>query len=675
MTTPSINKRIETLRAAIRQHDELYYRKAQPEIADADYDALKRELADLERQNPELFSAESPTARVGDDRLEGFQPYRHRQPMQSLDNTYSEAELRAFDQRLRRIFGEVPLAYVVEPKIDGIAVSVTYERGRLVRAVTRGDGVEGDDITANALTIASLPRELTGSGHPETVEIRGEIYMTLAEFRRLNQAREEAGLETFANPRNLTAGTVKLLDPAEVAKRPLQIVLYGLGFCPEPVVAAQSALHEVLRGWGLPTVERFWHAEGIDATWAAIAELDRMRSGFAYATDGAVVKLDDLARQKEAGSTSKAPRWAIAYKFAPERAATVLRAITIQVGRTGVLTPVAELTAVQLAGTTVSRATLHNEDEIARKDIRVGDTVLVEKAGEIIPAVIAVDLDRRPAESEPYRFPDHCPECGTPTIRLPDEVAWRCPNLSCPAQVRRRIEHFAAKHCMDIEGLGEAVVDQLVTRGFVRTIADVYRLQHDQLASLEKFAEKSAQNLARGIDASRRADLWRLVHGLGIPGVGVSSAKDLAAHFRSMGALATATEDDLLAISGVGEKTARGIRAFFNEPANRILVEELHELGVEPTPPPAPPKGGAANLAGKTFVLTGTLPTMTREEATARIEAAGGKVSGSVSKKTSYVVAGTEAGSKLEKAQNLGVPVLDEAQFLALLAGGGSTGA
>lgn len=669
MTQSSVRKRFATLRAEILRHDELYYRSARPEIADTDYDSMKRELAEIEKAHPELATADSPTTKVGDDRAAGFQLHRHLQPMQSLDNTYSEAELRTFDQRLHKIFGDAPLAYVVEPKIDGLAVSLTYERGKFIRAVTRGNGVEGDDITANARVIRRLPLTLAGAGHPDTIELRGEIYMTLEEFRRLNSAREEAGLETFANPRNLAAGSVKLLDPAEVAKRPLEIVLYGLGFCSAAVAESQSAFHELLRAWKVPTVEKMWSTEGIDAAWTAIGELDRMRSGFAYATDGAVVKLDNYARQREAGATSKAPRWAIAYKFAAERAQTRLHAITIQVGRTGVLTPVAELDPVILAGTTVSRATLHNEDEITRKDIRVGDTVLVEKAGEVIPAVIGVVLEKRPPSSVPFRFSAHCPECATPVIKLPEEVAWRCPNLSCPAQVRRRIEHFASKGSMDIEGLGEAVVDQLVTRGLVRTISDIYRLKSEQLTELEKFGEKSAQNLIAGITASRTAELWRLIHGLGVPGVGASSAKDLAAHFSSVSAIAAASETELLAIDGVGQKTADGIRAFFNEPANRILIEELRDLGVEPVPP-ARPTGASAIFAGKTFVLTGTMESFTREEATARIEAAGGRVSGSVSKKTSFVVAGSDAGSKLEKARKLGVQVLEEKDFRAMLESG-----
>lgn len=666
MSPESKAKRAEHLREAIRRHDELYYRDARPEIADADYDALKSELAELEKSLPGAAPPDSPTATVGDDRTEGFTTCQHRLPMQSLDNTYSEAELRAFDQRLQKVFEGDTLRYVVEPKIDGIAVSMTYENGSFVRAVTRGNGVEGDDITANAGMIRNLPRKLAGTNHPDLIEIRGEIYMTIEEFRRLNGLREEAGLEAFANPRNLAAGSVKLLDPKEAAKRGLEVVLYGLGFCSAEVAPGQSAFHELLKTWGVPGVEKLWTADGIDAAWAAINELDGIRGSFSYATDGAVVKLDQFARQREAGSTSKAPRWAIAYKFAAERVETVLRAITIQVGRTGVLTPVAELEPVILAGTTVSRATLHNEDEIARKDIRVGDTVLVEKAGEIIPAVISVNPTKRPGHTHAYRIPKKCPECETPVVKLPGEVAWRCPNITCPAQVRRRIGHFASKACLDIDGLGEAVVDQLVERGLVRTLSDIYRLTFDQLLELDKFGEKSARNLIDAIETSKGAELWRVIHGLGISGIGTTAAKDLARGFKSIPNLFSASEKDLVALQGIGEKTARGIRTFFNEPANQILLEELRDLGLDPVVTTAESAGTSEAFAGKTFVLTGTLESMTREQASARIEAGGGKVSGSVSKKTSYLLAGSEAGSKLQKAKKLGVPVLTEAEFLKL---------
>ena len=670
MTSAEARQRIADLRAQVARHDELYYRQAKPEITDFEYDRLKRELADLETQFPQFKAADSPTTRVGDDRLEGFATYRHRQPLQSLDNTYSEADLRAFHQRLVKLFGREDLAYVVEPKIDGIAVSLTYEKGAFVRAITRGSGFEGDDITANAKTIRTLPSRLKavrGARLPDVIEIRGEIYMTLAEFERINREREEAGEVLYANPRNLTAGTIKQLDPREVARRKLEIVLYGVGFCEPAVMETQSGVHGLVRAWGLPAVEKFWTTHGIDETWKTVQELDKLRHSFAYGTDGAVVKLDSLAQQREAGSTSKAPRWAIAYKFAAERAETRLNAITVQVGRTGVLTPVAELEPVVLAGTTVSRATLHNRDEIARKDIRVGDYVFVEKAGEIIPAVVGVNTERRPKDSAPFLFPGKCPVCGTRIVQYEGEVALRCPNPDCPAQVRRRVQHFASKAGVDIEGLGEAMVDTLVEKGWVKSITDIYRLKRDDLLTLGKSVEKSTDNLLAAIDASKRVELWRFINGLGITHVGVAAAKDLALKFGSLEALAEAKRDDLLTIEGIGETMADAIITYFNEPKNRTLVSRLLTIGVAPIAP-ARPAGGSA-LAGKTFVLTGTLPTLTREAAAAKIEAAGGKVSGSVSRKTSYVLAGEETGSKLEKAKSLGVSVIDEAEFLRMLGG------
>jgi len=598
--------------------------------------------------------------------------------MQSLDNTYSETELREFHARLARLLGREDLVYCVEPKLDGVAVNLTYEKGRFVRAVTRGNGVEGDDITANALTIRGLPRELTAAGAsvPDAIEIRGEIYLTGAEFLRINEAREEEGLEPFANPRNLTSGTIKQLDPREVARRKLEIVAYGAGFC-DPANAAGLAqwdYHGRLKAWGLPTVERFWRANGIDEVWTAVQELDRLRHRFAYGTDGAVVKLDSFGLQDEAGSTSKAPRWAMAYKFAAERVETRLRAVSIQVGRTGVLTPVAELEPVLLAGSTVSRATLHNRDEIARKDIRVGDLVYVEKAGEVIPAVVGVDLKRRPPKCAPYAFPDRCPACGTAAVQREGEVALRCPNYECPVQVRRRVQHFASKACVDIDGMGEAMVDTLVEKGWVRTIADLYRLRdrRDDLLSLGKKVEKSTDKLLAAIETSKRAELWRFIHGLGIAHVGAAAAKDLAARFGTLEALAGAKEEDFLkegkesVIGGIGETMAGAILEAFRQPRNRGLVEELRSLGVEPVAPARRAPGGEGALSGKTLVLTGTLPTLRREEATAMIEAAGGRVSASVSKKTHFVVAGGEAGSKLEKARSLGVPVIDEAELRRL---------
>jgi DNA ligase (NAD+) len=627
MTSHEAQRRIAALRSEVAAHDERYYCSARPEISDQEYDRLKRELVDLESSFPEAAAsagAQTPTARVGDDRADGFRTVRHRQPMQSLDNTYSEAELREFHARLSRLLGRDDLSYVVEPKIDGLAVSLTYEKGRLARAVTRGNGVEGDDVTANALTIRALPRQLKRAAQapvPDLIEIRGEIYMALEEFRRINASREDAGEERYANPRNLAAGTIKLLDPREVAERSLELVLYGIGAC-EPAQAGgdtQSGCQARLRAWGLPTVEKFWTARGIDEAWAAIGELDRIRHGFAYATDGAVVKLESLALQREAGSTSKSPRWAMAYKFAAERAETRLLSITVQVGRTGVLTPVAELEPVLLAGTTVSRATLHNRDEIARKDIRVGDYVFVEKAGEVIPAVVAVNPARRAPECSAFVFPARCPSCGSAVVQAAGEVALRCPNYDCPVQVRRRVRHFASKACVDIDGLGEAMVDAVVENGWVRDVADIYRLRRDNLLTLGKSVEKSTDNLLAAIEASKRAELWRFIHGLGISHVGAAAAKDLASRFGSLEALSQSRHEDFIGedkesrIAGIGETMAEAIIEHFNQPRSRTLVRDLIRAGVSPRAPAAAAPG-ARPLAGKSFVLTGTLPTMTRDD-------------------------------------------------------------
>ncbi|PTX90666.1 NAD-dependent DNA ligase LigA [Opitutus sp. ER46] len=678
MSPAEAQKRIAALRAQVAHHDELYYRKATPEITDFDYDTLKAELAGLERLFPEAATAagaESPTARIGDDRTEGFVRVKHRLAMTTLDNTYDEGELREFHARLVKALGSEDLAYTVEPKIDGLAVSLTYEKGRLTRAVTRGDGEEGDDVTANVRTIRGLPHTLAAAPVPELIEIRGEIYLSVEEFRRINQLQEEAGEAAYANPRNLAAGTLKQLDAKLVASRKLEIVLYGMGVCEPEVVTSQTGYRDQLKRWGLPVVELFSEVRGIEAVCAAIRDLDEKRRALAYGTDGAVVKLNDFALQKKVGFRGMAadgraeaarklsPRWACAFKFAPDRAETRVRDITIQVGRTGALTPVAELEPVFLAGTTVKRATLHNAEEIARKDVRVGDAVLVEKAGEIIPAVVAVLVEKRPAGSAPYAFPRACPVCQTPATRGEEEVVWRCPNPNCPEKVRRRIEHFASKGCLDIDGLGEEMVDLLLRNGRIASIPDIFRLKVEDLLPLKKSGEVWAGNLIAGIAARRQADLWRVINGLGIPQVGAAAAKDLARTFRSLPGLAGATEAELLRIDGFGEKTALAVRRWFADPANRALVDELQAVGLEPTPPAA----ASSALAGKAFVLTGTLPTLSREEATAKIEAAGGKVSGSVSKKTHYVVAGEEAGSKLEKARALGVPVLDEKALLDLL--------
>lgn len=668
MSKDSDLTRLAQLREEIARHDELYYRKATPEIEDRAYDGLKRELEELEARYPDASASESPTGKVGDDRAEGFVSYRHREPMRSLDNTYSKDEFFAFVARVAKGLEVERPRFTVEPKIDGVAVSLTYERGAFVRAVTRGNGVEGDDVTENVSNIKSLPRALSGPKIPDTIEIRGEIFMRNEEFARLNAERAAAGLELFANPRNLAAGTIKMLDRSQVAKRQLDMAIYGLGYCQPAIASAQSEFQERLRDWGMPVVEKYWVASGADEAWAAIEELDAMRPGFAYPTDGAVVKLDSFSRQDQLGATSKSPRWAIAYKFAAEQAETLLERVTIQVGRTGALTPVAELRPVVLAGTTVARATLHNQDEMARKDVRVGDTVVIEKAGEVIPAVVRVVLEKRPADSAPFAFPKKCPSCGAAVAKLEGEVAVRCPNAECPDQVRARLEHFASRQCLDIEGLGEAVVDQLVARGLVSTIPDLYRLRFEDVVELEKFAEKSARNLVDAIERSKGVELWRLLNGLGIPQVGSTAAKDLARAFGDIRAIAAASEEELDAIDGIGAKTASGIVAFFAEPRNRAAVDALFELGMKPRAPERPAAGEAV-FAGKTFVITGTLPTLKRDEAKELIESKGGKAAGSVSKKTDYLVAGEEAGSKLAKAESLGVKVIDEATLLKLAAG------
>jgi DNA ligase (NAD+) len=680
MSPAEAQQRIAELRAEVARHDELYYRRAKPEVGDFEYDKLKEGLAALEKLFPEAASAvggDTPTQRVGDDRTEGFARVKHRQAMTTLDNTYDETELREFHARLAKTLGTEDLAYTVEPKIDGVAVSLTFERGKLTRAVTRGDGEEGDDVTVNVRTIGGLPHALKGAPVPDVIEIRGEIFLRAEEFRRINQQQEDAGDAVYANPRNLAAGTLKALDPSFVAGRKLEIVVYGLGYCQPQVVDSQSAYHAQLKAWGLPVVETFWGVRGIDAVWTSIQELDRLRHEFAYATDGAVVKLDRFEQQRHPkigyrGMTADgraeaarklSPRWACAYKFAPDRAETRVRDITIQVGRTGALTPVAELEPVILAGTTVKRATLHNADDIARKDVRIGDAVLVEKAGEIIPAVVAVLLEKRLPGSVPYQFPRECPVCHTAVVRRTGEVVWRCPNPLCPEKVRRSIEHFTSKGGLDIEGLGEEMVALLLEKKLIKTTPDIYRLKLTDLLPLKKSGEVWARNLIAGIDASRSADLWRVIYGLGIPQVGSAAAKDLARTFRSLDALAAASTAELLRVDGFGEKTAISVAAWFADESNRALLRDLAAAGMTPTAPAA----ASSALAGKTFVLTGTLPTLSREDATARIEAAGGKVSGSVSKKTHYVVAGEEAGSKLEKAKTLGVPVLDEPGFLRLL--------
>ena len=661
---PNAQKDIAKLRAEIAEHDRLYYKDATPSIDDQAYDRIKAELATLEAANPQFNFDESPTQSVGDDRLEAFASYTHRMPMLSLDNTYNMEELIEFGRRLEKRFPEQALKFLVETKIDGVAVSLTYEQGKFVRAVSRGNGTEGDDITSNVRLIAGLPTTIENA--PDLLEVRGEIYMRHEEFERINAIREADGQQLYANPRNLAAGTIKLLDPVEARARKLDMILYGVGACePARFFSHQAEIQKKLNDWGFSVLEKIWLTEGIEQAWESIKELDSLRQNFTYPSDGAVVKLDDFRLQDEAGFTSKAPRWAIAYKFEAERAETLLKEISLQIGRTGAVTPVAILQPVQLAGTTVARATLHNEDEIRRKDIRPGDRVLVQKAGEIIPQILSVNKDKRPADSVPFDFAAHLESLGIIAERDPTEAAWRITRKDDPIRQQRALQHFASRACMDIENLGTAVIEQLVSRGLAKTQADLYTLNTEQLLGLEKFAEKSATNLIAALEMSKTRALWQLIHGLGIPHVGKQSAKDLEAHFESLDAIANANEEQLEEVDGVGSIMAQSLHAWFTDPDHITLIDRLRTHGLNFQT--ARIEIGDSALAGKIFVLTGSLPNLTRSEASKMVEQVGGRTSSSVSKKTDYVIAGEASGSKYAKAIKLELKILDERAFQELI--------
>ena len=661
-TNEHASARIRDLRAQIERHNDLYYRQAAPEISDREFDSLLRELQDLEAAHPDLATPDSPTRRIGGAPLEEFAPAKHLVPMQSLDNTYSPDELREFVARLRKHAEDRQLHFTIEPKVDGVAISLLYEHGHLVRAATRGDGTTGDDVTQNVRTISNIPSRLKGHA-PAKIEVRGEIYLPKTVFASLNTERDEEGLPPFANPRNAAAGSIKQLDPAITASRKLAAVFYGTGVWEGDQPATGRALLTSLEQWGLPIPEKIVEATDTDSVIAAIDSLGGIRHDFIYETDGAVIKLDSLALRREFGSTAKAPRWAIAYKYEPERAETRLLDITIQVGRTGTLTPVAELAPVTVSGSTIARATLHNEEEIQRKDIRIGDTVLVEKAGEVIPAIVEVKKDRRTGDESPFCMPTCCPVCSAPAHK--DGVAWKCGNPSCPAQLRRRIEHFASKQAMDIEGLGEALVNQLVDASLLGGIADIYSLEKSRLLDLERMGDKSASNLLAAIDASRSQPLWRLLNGLGIPHVGVTSARDLASHFHTIDALQAADIPTLLSIHSIGDIMAGAIHAWFQSPQNLALLDALRAAGLNFGQLDEHSAPAENRLAGTTWVLTGTL-SISREEASDIIRRLGGKVTGSVSKKTTHLLAGEDAGSKLAKAKELGVTILSEDDYRSM---------
>ena len=649
----------------IDRHSSLYYEKAAPEITDQEFDALLRELRDIEEKHPQLASPDSPTQKVGGTVLAAFEQVRHLVPMQSLDNTYSEEELGDFVRRLQKLLPEETIPLTVEPKVDGVAISLLYEHGKLVRAATRGDGTAGDDVTENIKTIRSIPRQLP-AGAPARMEIRGEVYLPKKLFAKINEERDEQGLPAFANPRNTAAGSLKQLDSRLVAKRGLEALFYGFGAFEGTLPRTQSEFIALLRAFGLPGPDKFWQAQTANEALVAIRELGAIRHDFPYETDGAVLKVDVLAQRGQLGSTAKAPRWAIAYKYEPERVRTRLRDITIQVGRTGVLTPVAELEPVLVSGSRVSRATLHNAEEVHRKDIRIGDHVLIEKAGEVIPAVVAVLTEERTGAEKIFAMPDRCPSCDGPVSREEEQVAFRCTNPSCGAQLRRRLEHFASRGAMDIEGLGESMVGQLVDAGLVGEIAGIYGLEKEALLALERMGEKSATNLLAGIAASRGRPLWRLLSGLGILHVGTTAARKLAEKFRTMDALKNASEEELQTTEDIGEVMARSLRRWFENPKVGEALEKLRSAGLNFGERDEHAASGEGPLKGTTWVLTGAL-SAPRDEVADVIRQAGGTVSGSVSKKTTYVLSGEDAGSKLDKARQLGVKILSEAEFREML--------
>ncbi len=672
VTRAEAQRMIEALRAEIAHHNELYYQQHAPIIADYDYDQLVRRLQALEAAFPELITPDSPTQRVGGSPGGGFKSVPHRIRMLSLDNVYAPEELREWEARCRRVY-DGPFDYVAELKIDGLSLALRYTDGVLTEAVTRGDGTTGDLVTDNARTIRQLPQRLAAPLGSD-IEVRGEVYLPLSAFRQLNAALEAEGEKTFVNPRNAAAGTMKLLDAHVVAGRGLAMFCYELFVNGVKPFETHWESLTWLRQAAFPVNPHARRCATLDEVLAYCAEMESQRATRDYDTDGVVVKVNPIRVQQELGETAKAPRWAVAYKFAPMRVRTRLRGVTWQVGRLGTLTPVAELEPVFVAGTTVARASLHNEDQIQRLDVRLGDQVIVEKSGDIIPQVVGVVTEARTGAEAPIVVPTLCPGCPDRQVRLvraEGEVAWRCPEPHCPTKLRQALQHFAARTAMDIEGLGEVVIDKLVREGLVTDCADLYTLTAEQVAALERLGDKSAQNLMAQIARSKTAGLERLLFALGIPDVGRRKAQLLAHHFGSLAALAGASEEALTAVRDIGTTTARRIREWFADDRHRHLIARLEAAGVV-TRLETSGSQTAARLAGKQFVLTGTLPTLTRNAATALIEAAGGRVTGTVSKKTNYVVVGDNPGSKLAKAQALGVPVLDEAGLLALLNGRGT---
>lgn len=675
MAETAAAQRIRALRREIQEHNRRYYLLDAPTVSDAEYDAMLRELENLEREHPELATADSPTRRVGAAPLEAFGQVTHPTPMLSLANALDEEELAEFVTRVTKALGGSEVGFVCEPKLDGVAVNLYYAAGRLAWAATRGDGATGEDITANARTVRTIPLELASGGVsvPERLEIRGEVVITRADFARLNEQREAEGQPVFANPRNSAAGSLRQLDPAITASRPLDFYAHGHGVMQPGVFERHSSFLAAAGAWGFRTHPTVRRAAGVDGIRRYYDELQRRRDEIEVDIDGVVVKVDSLEQQERLGVLSRAPRWAVAYKFKPRQGTTRIENIVASVGRLGTITPIAELKAVEVGGVTITSASLHNMDEIERKDVRIGDWVLIERAGDVIPYVVGPIVERRDGSERAFIMPEQCPACGSKVVRIEGEVAYRCTDRSCPAQIKETLRHFASKNAMDVDGLGDKLVAQLVEQGLVHGFADLYRLDAERLGALERMGPKSAANLIAAIEASKTRRLDRFIYALGIRHAGERAARVLAQAFGSVERLAEASDEDLLALDGVGPELAAAVRAFFDDDANRRMIGDLQSVGVRPEWSTGPVDGA---LAGKSFVITGTL-SLARNRVKELIQAAGGTVSSSLSQKTEYLVAGEDPGSKLKKARELGVTVLDEDALWRLVGrkpGGGAGG-
>ncbi|EFB42439.1 NAD-dependent DNA ligase LigA [Parachlamydia acanthamoebae] len=667
MTKPSSHQSYQELCNQIWSHNKAYYVDHRPVISDEEFDHLMHQLEQMEKEHPEWISSASPTQRVGEMLTEGFQTVAHRTPMLSLANSYSKDEVQDFIHRVKKLTRSQDVAFSCELKMDGIAISAQFEKGIFVRGITRGDGKKGDDITQNLRTVAAFPLQLIGPSAPDFLEVRGEIFMPKQVFQKLNAEKELEGEDLWANPRNAAAGSLKLLDPNETRRRKLDVVFYGIGQDSQDALTSQFACHALLKSYGLPILHQVEKCHTLEEIWEFVEKVRTLRASLPFEIDGVVVKLDSLAEQKRLGSTGKNPRWAVAYKFAAEQAETDIYSITVQVGRTGVLTPVAELKPVFLAGSTIARATLHNEEEVLRKDIREGDSVIIEKGGDVIPKVVSVNFDKRKSDSHPWKMPTHCPSCGALVARSVDEVAVKCPNtLHCPEQQLRRLIYFAGKFAMDIEHMGEKVVEQLVRLGFVKRPSDIYALTSEQLFQLEGFKTKSVENLITSIEKSKDVSFSRFIMALGIKHVGEGTAELLAKRAGNVHILMQMTTEELLQIEGIGEKVATAIVEYFADARNQEEIQLLLQRGVLPQEVKSISHKGHP-FDAKTFVLTGTLKQYTRPAAATLIKERGGKVTNSVSSKTDYLLAGEDPGSKLDKAKSLQVRILTEEEFQAML--------